>query len=36
MIEAEFERGEFGLDHGIGHVASMSPEKNERLTSSKD
>jgi hypothetical protein len=25
-----------GLDHGIGHMASMSPEKNERLTSSKD
>jgi hypothetical protein len=26
----------FGLDHGTGHVTSMSPEKNERLTSSKD
>ena len=25
-----------GLDHGIGHMASMSPEKNERLTPSKD
>jgi hypothetical protein len=25
-----------GLDHGIGHVASMSLEKNERLTSRKD
>jgi hypothetical protein len=25
-----------GLDHGIGHVASISPEKNEQLTSSKD
>jgi len=22
-----------GLDHGIGHLASMSPQNNERLTS---
>ena len=25
----------FGLDHGIGHLACMSPQKNERLTFSK-
>jgi hypothetical protein len=25
----------FGLDHGIGHLASMSPQKNERLLPSK-
>jgi len=25
----------WGLDHGIGHWASMSPQKNERLTFSK-
>ena len=24
-----------GLDHGIGHLASMSPQKNERLLPSK-
>jgi hypothetical protein len=24
-----------GLDHGIGHLASMSPEKNEQLTPAK-
>jgi hypothetical protein len=24
-----------GLDHGIGHLACMSPQKNERLTFSK-
>jgi hypothetical protein len=24
-----------GLDHGIGHLASISPQKNERLLSSK-
>jgi hypothetical protein len=24
-----------GLDHGIGQLASMSPQKNERLTPSK-
>ena len=24
-----------GLDHGIGHLASMSPQKNERLIPSK-
>ena len=31
-----FKGAHFGLDHGIGHMASMSPEKNERLTPSKD
>jgi transposase len=25
-----------GLDHGIGHLASMSPQEHERLTPSKD
>jgi len=24
-----------GLDHGIGHLASMSPQNNERLLPSK-
>ena len=33
MTERDEEKG---LDHGIGHVASMSLEKNERRTSNKD
>jgi hypothetical protein len=28
-------RCQTGLDHGIGHLASMSPQKNERLLPSK-
>ena len=32
VIEALFQHGEFGLDHGIGHFASMSPQNNEQLT----
>ncbi len=31
-----FLNDDFGLDHGIGHLASMNPEKNERLTPRKD
>ena len=40
IVVAGFELGSvvarersFGLDHGIGHLASMSLQKNERLTS---
>jgi hypothetical protein len=36
MAVRHFKSAFSGLDHGIGHMASMSPEKNERLTSSKD
>jgi len=31
----DWENAFSGLDHGIGHWASMSPQKNERLTFSK-
>jgi len=31
----EFEDVVYGLDHGIGHLACMSPQNNERLTFSK-
>ena len=31
----EFRYDPIGLDHGIGHLASMSPQKNERLTPNK-
>ena len=31
-MQDAFERHSLGLDHGIGHLAFMSPQKNERLT----
>jgi hypothetical protein len=30
-----FPGAEIGLDHGIGHFASISPQKKERFTNSK-
>ena len=34
LVEA-FVRREVGLDHGMGHLASTRPEKNERLPPSR-
>jgi hypothetical protein len=34
-LPEELQSSRDGLDHGIGHLASMSPQKNERLPPSK-